>query len=79
MRYDFKYKSCFSSVLGYPGLAVVENLCSDDAKYPWFLLVRFLHLPFTTWLFLVLVGHALYGWSLSLLLVCKPVSLFLID
>jgi hypothetical protein len=32
MRYDFKSESCFSSVLGYPGLAVVGVLGSDDAK-----------------------------------------------
>jgi hypothetical protein len=32
MRCDFKSKSCFTSVLGYPGLAVVEELGSDDAK-----------------------------------------------
>jgi hypothetical protein len=31
MEYDFKSESCFSSVLGYPGLAVVEVLGSDDA------------------------------------------------
>jgi hypothetical protein len=32
MRYDFKLESCFSDVLGYPGLAVVGVLSSDDAK-----------------------------------------------
>ena len=32
MRYDFKSESCFSGVLGYPGLAVVGELGSDDAK-----------------------------------------------
>jgi hypothetical protein len=32
MRCDFKSESCFSGVLGYPGLAVVEELGSDDAK-----------------------------------------------
>jgi hypothetical protein len=32
MRYDFKYESCFSSVLGYPGLTVVGVLGSDDVK-----------------------------------------------
>ncbi|KRY62761.1 hypothetical protein T4D_6518, partial [Trichinella pseudospiralis] len=30
MRYDFKYESCFSGVLGYPGLTVVGVLGSDD-------------------------------------------------
>jgi len=66
-------------VLGYPGLAVVEELSSDDAKNPWFLLVRFLCLPFSIWLCLVLVGLAVSGWSLSLLWVCKPVSSLLGD
>jgi hypothetical protein len=26
MRHDFKYESCFSGVLGYPGLAVLGVL-----------------------------------------------------
>jgi hypothetical protein len=32
MRSDFKSESCFSSVMGYPGLAIVGELGSDDAK-----------------------------------------------
>jgi hypothetical protein len=32
MRCAFKSKSCFSGVLGYPGLAVVGALGSDDTK-----------------------------------------------
>jgi hypothetical protein len=32
MRYEFKSESCFSAVLGYPGLAVVGVLVSDDAS-----------------------------------------------
>jgi hypothetical protein len=32
MRCDFKSESCFSGVLGYPGLVVVGVLGSDDAK-----------------------------------------------
>jgi len=32
MRCDFKSKSCFPSVLGYPVFALVEELGSDDAK-----------------------------------------------
>ena len=47
MRYDFKSESCFSGVLGYPGFTVLGVLGSNDAKWCWFLLVRFLHLPFT--------------------------------
>ena len=55
MRYDFKSESCFSGVLGYPGLVVVGVLDSDDAQCSWFLLVRFLCLPFDTWKSLVLM------------------------
>ena len=55
MRYDFKSASCFLGVLGYPGLTVVGVLGSDDAQCSWFLLVRFLRLPFTIWKFLVLM------------------------
>ena len=49
MKYDFKSESCFLGVLGYPGLAVVGKLRSDDAEWSWFLLVRFSCLPFTIW------------------------------
>jgi hypothetical protein len=34
-------------VLGYPGVAEVGVLGSDDVELSWFLLVRFLCLPFT--------------------------------
>ena len=67
MRYDFKSESCFSSVLGYPGLAVVGVLGSDYAEWSWFLLVRFLLLPFAIWQSLVLDVLAVFGWSLFLL------------
>jgi hypothetical protein len=40
------------------------------SSLPWFLLVKFLYLPFTIWLSLVLDGLAVSGWSLSLLWVC---------
>jgi hypothetical protein len=49
MGYYFKSVSCFSGVLGYPGLTVVNVLGSDDTQCSWFLLVRFLRLPFTNW------------------------------
>ena len=49
MRYDFRSESCFLGVLGYPGLAVVGVLGSDDAQWSWFLLVRFFPLPFALW------------------------------
>jgi hypothetical protein len=41
MRYDFKSESCFSGVLGYPGLDEVGVLGSNDGEWSWFLLVRF--------------------------------------
>ena len=56
MRWDFKPDSCFSSVLGYPGHAVVGELASYVAKLHWLLLLMFLCLPLTTWLSLVLTG-----------------------
>jgi hypothetical protein len=31
MRSDFRSESCFSGMFGYPGLAVVGELGSDDA------------------------------------------------
>jgi hypothetical protein len=49
MRYDFKSESCFSGVLGYPGLVEVGVLGSYDGEWSWFLLVRFICLPFTIW------------------------------
>ena len=39
----------------YPGFAVLGVLGSDDAQCSWFLLVRFLHLPFAIWKSLVLM------------------------
>jgi hypothetical protein len=67
MRYYFKSESCILGVLGYPGLAVVGVLGSDDAQWSWFLLVRFFHFPFTIWSSLVLDVLAASGWSLFLL------------
>jgi hypothetical protein len=55
MRYDFKSTTCILGVLGYPGLIVVRVLGSDDAQCSWFLLVRFLRLPFDIWKSLVLM------------------------
>ena len=34
--YDFKSKSCFSDVLGYPGLVVVNVLGSDETEWSLF-------------------------------------------
>jgi len=54
-------------VFGYPGLAVVGELGSDDAKWPWLLLLKFLYLPLTIWLSLVLAGLAVSDSGLPLL------------
>ena len=72
MRYDFKSMSCFLGVLGYPGLVVVGVLGFDDSQCSWFLLVRFLPLPFAIWKSLVLmIKLSLVGaWSS-----CDSVSL----
>ena len=67
MRYDFKSESCFLSVLGYRGMAEVGILGSDDGEWRWFLLVRFLCLPFAICLALVLVVRVVSGWILFLL------------
>ena len=71
MTSDFKSKSCFSGVLGYPGLAIVGELGSDAAIMPWFLLVMFLPLPLAIWFSLVLLSLA--GASTSYV----PLRLFL--
>jgi hypothetical protein len=39
-------KFAFFGMLEHPGLAVVGEMGSDDAKSPWFLLLIFLCLPF---------------------------------
>jgi hypothetical protein len=49
MRYAFKSESNFLGVLGYPGLAEVEVLVSNDGEWSWFLFVRFLRLPLAIW------------------------------
>jgi hypothetical protein len=49
MRYVFQPGSGLLAVLGYPGLAEVVVLGSDDGEWSWFLSVRFLPLPFTIW------------------------------
>ena len=55
MRYDFKSVSFFSGLFGYPGLIVMGVPGFDDAQLSWFLLLRFLCLPFTIWKSLVLM------------------------
>jgi hypothetical protein len=49
MRYAFQSRSSFSRVLGFPVLDEVGVLDSDDGEWSWFLLVRFLCLPFAIW------------------------------
>jgi hypothetical protein len=39
----------------------VGVLCSDDGELSWFLLVRFLHLPFAIWKSLELVVIVVSG------------------
>jgi hypothetical protein len=73
MRCDFKSEFWFSGVLGYPGIAVVGELGSNDAKYLWFLLLMFLLLPLTIWISLVLSGLAISGCRLTLLQACVSV------
>jgi hypothetical protein len=46
MTLDLRSKSCFSGVLGYPGLAVVGTLGSDRVILHWLLLIIFLCLSF---------------------------------
>ena len=67
MRCDFKSRSCFSGVLGYPELAVFGELGSHGTMLPWFLLVIYLHLCFAIWLSLVLAGVAVSYCGLSAL------------
>ena len=42
-RWDFRSESCFSGMLGHPGLGVVGELGSHVVKY--FMLLIVLHLP----------------------------------
>jgi hypothetical protein len=49
MRNAFKSRSSFSGKFWCPGLAEVGVLGSDDGEWSWFLLVRFLSLPFAIW------------------------------
>jgi hypothetical protein len=67
MRSDFKTGSYLSGVMGSPGVVVVGELGSDDAKKAWFLLVMYLHLPLPIWLSILLPALAVTDWSLSLL------------
>ena len=48
-------------------MADVGVLGSEDGEWLWFLLVRFLHLPFTIWKYLELVVIVVSGWSFFLL------------
>ena len=62
-------------MLGYPGLAVIGELGSDEANLPWFLLLMFFPLPLTIWLSLVLAGLAVIDRGLSFFQVCVFVLL----
>jgi hypothetical protein len=65
IRHYFKSASCFSGVLACPWLIMVGILGYDEAQCSWFLLVRFLCLPFAFWKSLVLIFNlSLVGaWS----------------
>ena len=54
-------------MLGYPGLAVVGELCSDDAMEPWLLFLVFLPSAFSIWLSMMLASLAVSDCDLSLL------------
>jgi len=56
----FKSKSCFSGLFQYPVYSLMGELGSDDVKYSWFLLLRFLCVP--------------QGIELSLVFACLAVS-----
>ena len=53
-------------MFGYPGIAVVGELGSVDAKWHWFLLLISLCLPLSIGLYLVLTGLSVSDWRLSL-------------
>lgn len=44
-------------------LVVVGQLCSNGIMLHWLLLIIFLHLPFATWLSMVLVDLGVPSWS----------------
>jgi hypothetical protein len=62
-RWDFRSLFCFSSVLTYPELDVVEELASDQAKLYWILSLMTLCLPLTSWFSLVITGLSDSDWS----------------
>ena len=49
IKKDFNNTDRKSTVLGCPGLGEVGVLGSDDGEWSWFLLVRYLRLPFAIW------------------------------
>ena len=55
---DFIFRYCSFCVLVNLGLSVCGELGSDDAIFPCYLLVMYLHLLFTIWFPLVLTGIA---------------------
>jgi hypothetical protein len=63
VRLNFRLGSSFSGVLWYPELAVVGELGSANATLYWILLLSFLLLPLTIWLFLILTVLGVFDWS----------------
>ena len=49
MRYAFTSGFRFSGLFGYPGLAELGGLGSDDGELSWFLLAILLCLPLAIW------------------------------
>lgn len=63
MRWNFRSLSCFSGILGYPGLAVVRELGSGGAKLHLFLLLIILCLLLAIWFSMVLTGLGVSDWN----------------
>lgn len=51
-------------MLGYPGLTIIEKLCSGGDILYRLLLIMFLSFPFTISLSLMLVGLSVLCWSM---------------
>ena len=60
MRYDFKSEYCFLGVLGYPGLAEVGVLGSDDSE--WSVLVPVSKILTFAFCHLVISGISCYSY-----------------
>ena len=75
MKWEFRPESCFKGVLVYRGLAVVGVLGSDVAMSNCFLLLMFICLLPSSYLWCYLASLSLTGTCPS----CEPVSLLSYD